>query len=113
MGAEMQPEKENPSGIPVLSHHILPNAVTMVGVCVTLIGLVKLAEARIGPSRVDEYTALTAFLFLASGIASYIAIRHAGRPHLGRRCERIADGCFLLGLIGIAVIALFFAYEII
>jgi hypothetical protein len=96
-----------------LSHHILPASGTMVGVCATLIGLVKLAEAHFGPSRVDEYVALTAFLFLASAMASYISIRHSSRPILSARCERIADQCFLVGLVSITAIALFFAYEII
>ncbi len=41
-----------------LSKHILPNSGTLIGVCATLIGLVKVAEAHIGPSRVDEYAAL-------------------------------------------------------
>jgi hypothetical protein len=96
-----------------LSHHILPTSGTMVGVCATLIGIVKLAEAHIGPSRVDEYASLAAILFLASSIASYISIRNSKRPTVSARCEKIADQCFLLGLIGITVIALFFAYEII
>jgi hypothetical protein len=96
-----------------LSRHILPISGTMIGVCATLIGLVKLAEARIGPSRVDEYAALTSLLFLASAIASYISIRHPGRMQLSERCEIVADQCFLAGLIGLAVITLFFAYEII
>jgi hypothetical protein len=96
-----------------LSKHILPSSGTMIGVCATLIGLVKLAEAHIGPSRVDEYAALASLLFLASAIASYISIRHYDRERISERCETIADQCFLLGLIGLAVITLFFAYEVI
>jgi hypothetical protein len=96
-----------------LSKHILPSSGTMIGVCATLIGLVKLAEAHIGPSRVDEYAALASLLFLASAIASYISIRHPDRLRLSERSEAIADQCFLAGLIGIAIITLFFAYEVI
>ncbi|HVX79122.1 MAG TPA: hypothetical protein VHB49_23545 [Bradyrhizobium sp.] len=96
-----------------LSKHILPSSGTMVGVCATLIGLVKLAEAHIGPSRVDEYTALASMLFLASAIASYVSIRHPDRKGTSERCEAIADRCFLAGLIALAVITLFFAYEVI
>lgn len=96
-----------------LSKHILPSSGTMIGVCATLIGLVKLAEAHIGPSRVDEYAALVSLLFLASAIASYISIRHPDHAPLSERCEIVADQCFLAGLIGIAGITLFFAYEII
>jgi hypothetical protein len=96
-----------------LSKHILPSSGTMIGVCATLIGLVKLAEARIGPSRVDEYTALASLLFLASAIASSISIRYPDRPQTNERCEAIANRCFLAGLIGLAAITLFFAYEVI
>jgi hypothetical protein len=96
-----------------LSKHILPSSGTMIGVCATLIGLVKLAEAHIGSSRVDEYAALASLLFLASAIASYISIRHTDKERISERCEVIADQCFLAGLIGIAIITLFFAYEVI
>jgi hypothetical protein len=96
-----------------LSKHILPSSGTMIGACATLIGLVKVVEGRIGPSRVDEYAALVSLLFLASAIASYVSIRHSNRPYLSGRCELVADQCFLLGLVGIAVVTLFFAYEII
>ena len=58
-----------------LAGHILPTAATMIGICVTLTGLVKIAEARIGPSHVDEYCALTAVLFLASTALSYVSLR--------------------------------------
>ncbi|WP_213771984.1 hypothetical protein [Bradyrhizobium sp. dw_78] len=101
------------NGERALSKHILPSSGTMVGVCATLIGLVKLAEVHIGPSRVDEYTALASLLFLASAIASYISIRYPGLTRTSERCEAIADRCFLAGLIGLAVITLFFAYEVI
>jgi hypothetical protein len=96
-----------------LARHILPNAGTLLGVCTTLIGLVKILEVRIGPSRVDEYAALAALLFLTSAITSYISIRHGAHPALSRRCEAIADLCFMIGLVAITVIATFFAYEII
>jgi hypothetical protein len=96
-----------------LSKHILPSSGTMIGVCATLIGLVKLAEEHIGPSRVDEYTALASLLFLVSAIASYISIRHPDRSQTSERCEVIADRCFLAGLISLAIITLFFAYEVI
>jgi hypothetical protein len=94
-----------------LSNHILPASGTMIGVCTTLIGLVKVVEGRIGPSRVDEYVSLVAVMFVFSAIASYISIRYAGRPNLGTQFERAADYLFLLGLLSIAIIAVLFAYE--
>jgi hypothetical protein len=109
----MPQEKDDLRDRPTLSRHILPNSGTMIGVCTTLIGLVKVVEAHIGPSRVDEYAALASLLFLASAITSYISIRHPTRVRLSGRCEVIADQCFLLGLFAIATISMFFAYEVI
>ncbi len=86
----------------------------MVGVCTTLIGLIKVVETQAGrPSHADEYTALVSLLFLVSAISSYASIRNATRRAISRKCEAVADQTFLLGLFGIAAIAVFFAYEVI
>ncbi|CAN5304807.1 hypothetical protein BH10PSE10_BH10PSE10_18570 [soil metagenome] len=94
-----------------LSHHILPTSATMIGICTTFIGLVKVAEAQMGPSHVDEYAALAALLFLISAASSYLSIRYSNLGRFGRRCERIADMLFLAGLFSITIIAMLFAYE--
>ncbi|MDP4026325.1 hypothetical protein Q8W71_27250 [Methylobacterium sp. NEAU 140] len=107
----MERQRANGPGKPGLSHHILPAAGTMVGVCVTLIGLVKIYETRAGPSHVDEYASLTAVLFLASAVASYLSLRRAADTGHALRLERSADACFALGLVGLSVIAVMFAYE--
>lgn len=92
-----------------LSSHILPAAGTMVGVCTTLIGLVKIAEGRSGPSIVDQCYGINALVFLASAFASYLSMRGGDRSAVW--LERIADWCFMVGLIGLATISLLFAYE--
>lgn len=94
-----------------LSRHILPAAGTMIGVCTTLIGLVKIVEERIGSSHVDEYAALAALLFLASAATSYLSMRLAAAQRRSARLERYADICFLAGLTALAMIATLFAYE--
>ncbi|WP_407152426.1 hypothetical protein [Bradyrhizobium sp. ORS 86] len=96
-----------------LASHILPVSATMIGVCATLIGLVKLAEGKLGPSHVDEYAALTAVTFLVSALTSYLSIRFSDRPRLSARIEQIADLIFLIGLVGITLVATLFAYEVI
>jgi hypothetical protein len=85
----------------------------MIGVCATLIGLVKIMEPQIGPSRVDEYSAIASLFFLASAVASYTSMRKSTNRAFSDRCEAIADQCFLGGLVAITVITLFFAYEVI
>jgi hypothetical protein len=98
---------------PALSRHILPTAATMLGICTTLIGLVKIVEERIGPSHVDEYGALIAGLFLVSALASYGAMRTAHWSRLSRRCEQAADLCFMIGLVSLTILVLLFAYEVV
>lgn len=96
-----------------LASHILPVSGTMIGVCATLIGLVKLAESKHGSSHVDEYAAVAAVTFLASALTSYLSIRWSGRTTLSVRIEQIADVIFLCGLVGITLVATLFAYEVI
>ena len=95
-----------------LSHHILPNSSTMLGVCLTGIGLVKVAEAHLGPSHVDEYLALDAVCFLISCLCSYSSIRRNSRRQNPRnRLEQIADYLFIIGLVAMTFISILFAYE--
>jgi hypothetical protein len=93
--------------------HILPVSVTLIGVCVTLVGLVKVVEVRTGNSHVDEYAAIAAIAFLTCSIASYLSIRFSAHGRLSYWLEQVADVIFVAGLIGITVIATLFAYEVI
>ncbi len=95
----------------VLSRHILPSAATMIGVCTTLIGLVKIIEVRTGPSHIDEYAALTSLLFLASAATSYLSMRWSAQSHMSGKLEGIADTCFICGLLSLFLISVLFAYE--
>src|SRR5580693_2368596 len=92
-----------------LASHILPVSGTMIGVCATLIGLVKLAEEKHGSSHVDEYAALAAVTFLASALTSYLSIRWSNWTKLSGVIEQIADVIFLAGLVGITLVATLFA----
>ena len=96
-----------------LARIILPTSATMIGVCATIIGLVKVVEERSGPSRVDEYAALVMVLFLVSTIASYLSIQRWDRGGDGVRLELVADVFFIVGLLAVAIVGFFFAYEVI
>ena len=99
-----------------LSRHILSASAVMIGVCTTLIGLVKVARPHLGQGHVSEYAGLTALLFFLSALTSYLSIRYANANAnfaISRRFERIADAIFLGGLIAISIIAIFFAFEVI
>jgi hypothetical protein len=96
-----------------LANHILPNAAAMIGVCVTAVGLVKVAEAHIGPSNVDIYCSVDALIFLASAFTAYLALRVTALELASNTLEKIADVLFLLGLICLTGVTLLFAFEVI
>lgn len=98
-----------------LSRHILPNAATMIGVCVTAVGLVKVAEGHLGPSNVDNYCALAGVIFLVSAFCSYLSLRgrEGSEAETPNTMERIADICFMLGLLALTATMFLFAYEVI
>jgi hypothetical protein len=97
-----------------VARSILPISGTMIGICTTLIGLVKINESIRNASQVDEYGALIAVAFLASAALSYLAIRLGKiRPRLSRRLERAADAFFLVGLVCLVALAGAFAFEVI
>ena len=89
-----------------LLSHILPTAATMVGVCITVIGLIKVVE---GGSRthLDEIIAVNALGFLVSAVLSYISLR---RETDTARIEAWADVLFIgsLCMLGLATVALAF-----
>jgi hypothetical protein len=85
----------------------------MIGVCTTLVGLVKVAELRRGSSHVDEYAAIVAVTFLASALTSYLSIRYSRWVQVSIWIEQLADIIFLCGLVGITLVATLFAYEVI
>lgn len=94
-----------------LSHHILPSAATMVGICPTLIGVVKLTEANGVTRRADEIIGLLTVVFVASALTSYAAIRSGMNRDRSQLLERAADLFFVVGLLGLALVSLLFAYE--
>jgi hypothetical protein len=71
----------------------------MVGVCLTVIGLVRIVIAyRKVDTFADDLLAADAILFLISCLCAYWALRtrNVRRMH---RVERIADGVFILAMI--------------
>ena len=84
--------------------HIFTVSSAMVGVCLTVIGLIRVV-ITLGniDTLADDLLAADAFLFLLACLLSYSSLRtrNVQRMH---RVERIADGMFILAMILMAVI---------
>ena len=99
----MDPKQEN------VAHHILPTSATMIGVCMTVISIVKLLHMGAAGTRIDQLLAIDSLTFLASAAFSYFSMRNGTFA----RFERYADLSFMIGLLGMTVCALLLAFELI
>lgn len=96
-----------------LSERILSVSATMVGVCLTVIGLVRVAdELSKVRSITDNVVAIDAVLFLAAAVCAYASVRSAD-PKQRLVLERIADSVFLAALVGMTAVCGLIAYEIV
>ncbi len=94
-----------------LSGHILPTSGGMLGVCMTVISIVKLTQANQGIGYwVDDILAADATIFLSSAIFSYLSIRSNSKKVY---FEDIADKFFMVALILMGVAVLLLTYNII
>ncbi len=83
--------------------HIFTASAALVGVCLTVISIVRsiIAEREIN-RFVDDLLAVDAMVFLASCLLSYFALR-SRRKLRAHRLENAADSVFLTGLLGLVV----------
>jgi hypothetical protein len=78
--------------------HIFTVSAAMVGVCLTVIGLLRIViTIQKVDTIADDLVAANALLFLAACVISYWALRTRSSRRM-HRLERIADALFLSGL---------------
>jgi len=91
--------------------HIFTVSAGMVGVCMTVIGILRLViNIQKVSTLADDFLAVDALMFLTSCLLSYWALRSRGYARM-HRVERVADGAFILGLLGMGAICVFTVYE--
>src|SRR6266852_2422658 len=92
--------------------HIFTVSSAMVGVCLTVIGLIRVV-VTLGKADTlaDDCLAIDALLFLISCLLSYWALRSRGVDRM-HRVERIADAIFIFAMIGMVVICALITYTI-
>ncbi len=95
-----------------ISVHILSVSAAMVGVCLTVIGLLRVViTIQKADTVADDLLAVDSILFLISCLLSYWALRTrtVRRMH---NVERIADAVFMLALVLMVVVCAFVTYAI-
>ena len=92
--------------------HIFTVSAAMVGVCLTVIGLIRIViTLQKVDTLADDLLAGDALLYLASCILSYTALRTRTVRRM-RRVERVADGLFLLAMVLMVGVCLFITYAL-
>jgi hypothetical protein len=92
--------------------HIFTVSAAMVGVCLTVIGLLRVVISfRKADTIADDLISADALLFLVSCLVSYWALRTRSIRRM-HRVERFADGVFILALLLMAAVCMFITYAI-
>lgn len=95
-----------------ISVHIFSVSAALVGVCLTVIGLLRIViNTSKVESVVDDFLAADAVIFLLSCVLSYWALRTRSLYRM-HRVERMADAIFLVGLFLMVLVCSFVAYAI-
>jgi Kef-type K+ transport system membrane component KefB len=92
--------------------HIFTVSSAMVGVCLTVIGLIRVViTLGTADTLADDFLAADAMLFLISCLLAYWALRSRSVRRM-HRLERIADGIFIFAMIGMVIICALITYTI-
>jgi hypothetical protein len=84
----------------------------MIGVCLTVIGLVRVViSIRSIDTVADDFLTVVAAVFLLSCLLSYWALRRRSATST-YRVERLADVVFLLGLLLMSAVCGYITYAI-
>ena len=95
-----------------ISIHIFTVSSAMVGVCLTVIGLIRVViTLGRADTLADDLLAGDALLFLISCLLSYWALRSRGLRRM-HRLEKIADVIFIAAMIGMVIICAVITYTI-
>ena len=96
-------EKSTPS---VRSVHVFPAASTLVGVCMTVVSIVKVLHGK--RFALTALVSVASVMFLVSTFCAYVALRQ-DRPS---KVDAAAEYLFLGGLVLVTVSGFLFAAEI-
>ena len=109
----MQPQRESNNHLEQdICIHIFTVSSAMVGVCLTVIGLIRVViTLGNADTLADDLLAGDALLFLVSCLLSYWALRSRTGRRM-HRLEKVADGIFIFAMIGMVVVCALITYTI-
>lgn len=91
--------------------HILNTSANLLGICFLVLTTIKKMKLTEG-SLIDECAALAIFIFMASCIISFIAMKRGDLKEV-KRLENIADIIFLTGLFVLFIASLLLIFNLI
>jgi uncharacterized membrane protein YqjE len=95
-----------------ISIHIFTVSSAMVGVCLTVIGLIRVViTLGRADTLADDFLAGCALLFLVSCLLSYWALRSRSVRRM-HRLEKVADAIFILAMIGMVGVCALITYTV-
>ena len=113
MKGETEPQRDANSHLEQdICIHIFTVSSAMVGVCLTVIGLIRVVlTLGTADTLADDLLSADALLFLISSLLSYWALRSRGLRRM-HRIEKIADATFIIAMIGMVVVCALITYTI-
>jgi hypothetical protein len=107
-----EPRRKNPLEEDI-SIHIFTVSAAVVGVCLTVIGLIRIViTMRKINTWADDLLAADALIFLLACVSSYWALRTRGSRRM-HRLERVADTSFIIGLLLMVVVCGLITYAVV
>lgn len=92
--------------------HIFTASAALLGVCLTVIGIIRLVITTRNVNTVaDDLLVIDAFVFLCACLVSYSALR-TRKKRRAYRIENMADALFLFGLLLMVMICATIAYAL-
>jgi hypothetical protein len=108
LSEEIKEKKENNDRM-YISHHILPTAANLLGLCFVILSFMKITRMGL-ETIIDELVAAAIIIFLIACVFSYASIRSSKGDD---SYERIADSIFMVGLLLLTMASLVIVFEIV
>ena len=96
-----------------ISIHVFTVSATLVGVCMTVIGIARHLGNKRESLLEQKLLALNAFMFLICCILSYFSMKTGATQKIRRQMSSLSDSLFICGLTLMVVICGLIVYELI